>query len=996
MEQNSCSLVLRLFGPQLDQVTQVLRTAAGQGCPGLNLLMKNGEYAVCVTARGGDAAAVCRRWQDYFESRFGDAVFCVGEESLANVAVDALAKSGRLFVAADAATGKLLDAALAGCDKAGSVYDFGAQSYAHPKRGGRVVPNKHLLKKYPHCPVQPAATRAHAALRVSGADWAAAYCPSDGQHPAFVLTCNDKYAWVRPLPADGDEQALAAGWLLDMLRRMAQGKDMDSFVERFKLGGPAPKLELPGQALAGLASAPAPKAAAPAAPAPAAAKAAPAPAAPEAPKAEAAQPPQAPAQPAPKAAPAQSAPAPAAPAFTGKAPRPDGAPADLLKPDEQLTSAAQLLFSDEAPEPAHEGQEQKPSGPHWGRLIGCVLLVAAIAGGVALWLWQGGKLPGGGSVLGDVGYGTADYDDAARDYLLAQQAKDAGVAAYLALPELDGSLVWSAGAAAPGGRQGGVVNAAEDALPRFTGSETLGQSQSNVLVRCPAASMEQLSELVQEEVLKENSGFTLYTASGDYRYKVLAVYEWDPAETGESAFDLYGLQDLSNYEDYLTFVLGAKARSLYEMPANVQDGDAFVTLVADSPSASGRMLAITGRQLRENEAAILFGNQVQPAEQPLMPMAVYESEGVSAPSLTTLSQYWLNWYKTGGATSSDVQEEAGMPDEDRPLSEVGGGETVEPGASPTPDASASPSASPDASASPKPSATPSASTPATAAPTPGPTPAPTPEPTPTPTPSSGSTITVTMNGVRQEMDLVECLAMIARNEMGANAPVEAYKAQMVAAHSWILSQGGAPSVAGLEPNETIRAAAREVAGQILTYNGSVAFTPYFASAAFGTNSSQEVWGGARPYLINVESPYDKDYASNWQSTRVYYTSEVAARAQERLGVDLYAYSSNPEDWFGDIVKNSSGYVTSIRVGTATTTGRNLRENVRNNVNGKTLRSAAFDISYDAGSEAFTFTVYGYGHGCGMSQMGAWGYAANGWGYADILAHYYPGTTLVTQ
>ena len=253
-----------------------------------------------------------------------------------------------------------------------------------------------------------------------------------------------------------------------------------------------------------------------------------------------------------------------------------------------------------------------------------------------------------------------------------------------------------------------------------------------------------------------------------------------------------------------------------------------------------------------------------------------------------------------------------------------------------------------------------------------------------------------MNGVRQEMDLVECLAMIARNEMGANAPVEAYKAQMVAAHSWILSQGGAPSVSGLEPNETIRAAAREVANQILTYNGSVAFTPYFASAAFGTNSSQEVWGGARPYLINVDSPYDKDYASNWQSTRVYYTSEVAARAQERLGVDLYAYSDDPSTWFGDIVKNSSGYVTSIRVGTATTTGRQLRENVLNNVNGKTLRSAAFDISYDAGSEAFTFTVYGYGHGCGMSQMGAWGYAANGWGYADILAHYYPGTTLVTQ
>ena len=108
MDENCSRLVLRLFGPQLDQVTQVLRTAAGQGCPGLNLLMKNGEYAVCVTARGGDGQAVCRRWKDYFESRFGDAVFCEGEESLAQVAVHSLAEARRLFVAADAATGKLL------------------------------------------------------------------------------------------------------------------------------------------------------------------------------------------------------------------------------------------------------------------------------------------------------------------------------------------------------------------------------------------------------------------------------------------------------------------------------------------------------------------------------------------------------------------------------------------------------------------------------------------------------------------------------------------------------------------------------------------------------------------------------------------------------------------------------------------------------------------------------------------------------------------------
>ena len=40
-----------------------------------------------------------------------------------------------------------------------------------------------------------------------------------------------------------------------------------------------------------------------------------------------------------------------------------------------------------------------------------------------------------------------------------------------------------------------------------------------------------------------------------------------------------------------------------------------------------------------------------------------------------------------------------------------------------------------------------------------------------------------------------------------------------------------------------------------------------------------------------------------------------------------------------------------------------------------------------------FTGHGWGHGIGMSQWGAYGYALHGWSYDRILAHYYPGTTL---
>ena len=47
------------------------------------------------------------------------------------------------------------------------------------------------------------------------------------------------------------------------------------------------------------------------------------------------------------------------------------------------------------------------------------------------------------------------------------------------------------------------------------------------------------------------------------------------------------------------------------------------------------------------------------------------------------------------------------------------------------------------------------------------------------------------------------------------------------------------------------------------------------------------------------------------------------------------------------------------------------------------------------SGKFTFYVFGYGHGVGLSQTGANYYAKQGWTYAQILANYYYGTTLMS-
>jgi stage II sporulation protein D len=46
-----------------------------------------------------------------------------------------------------------------------------------------------------------------------------------------------------------------------------------------------------------------------------------------------------------------------------------------------------------------------------------------------------------------------------------------------------------------------------------------------------------------------------------------------------------------------------------------------------------------------------------------------------------------------------------------------------------------------------------------------------------------------------------------------------------------------------------------------------------------------------------------------------------------------------------------------------------------------------------GAATFVVTGHGWGHGVGMSQYGAYGYAQKGFGYEKIVLHYFPGTEL---
>ena len=54
-----------------------------------------------------------------------------------------------------------------------------------------------------------------------------------------------------------------------------------------------------------------------------------------------------------------------------------------------------------------------------------------------------------------------------------------------------------------------------------------------------------------------------------------------------------------------------------------------------------------------------------------------------------------------------------------------------------------------------------------------------------------------------------------------------------------------------------------------------------------------------------------------------------------------------------------------------------------------------DFKLEAKEDCLVFNVTGYGHGIGMSQVGADTYASKGYSYIDIIKHYYTGVEIET-
>lgn len=257
-------------------------------------------------------------------------------------------------------------------------------------------------------------------------------------------------------------------------------------------------------------------------------------------------------------------------------------------------------------------------------------------------------------------------------------------------------------------------------------------------------------------------------------------------------------------------------------------------------------------------------------------------------------------------------------------------------------------------------------------------------------------------GTAEEMDMDTYLVGVVLAEMPASFESEALKAQSVAARTYTqkayttggkhgdgsvctrsaccqayiteesyLAQGGTS-----EDLEKVRSAVYATSGQVLTYDETLIEATYFACSGGYTEDAEAVWGTDFPYLQAVPSP-GEEQAVSYLDTVIYTPREF----QNALGTIL---DGAPYSWFGMTTYTEGGGVATMYIGGQPYTGTQLRELL-------SLRSTAFAV--EAGSEAITITTLGYGHRVGMSQYGADAMAVAGSSYVQILAHYYPGTTL---
>lgn len=259
-------------------------------------------------------------------------------------------------------------------------------------------------------------------------------------------------------------------------------------------------------------------------------------------------------------------------------------------------------------------------------------------------------------------------------------------------------------------------------------------------------------------------------------------------------------------------------------------------------------------------------------------------------------------------------------------------------------------------------------------------------------------ITVTVyrnNGKIINLELEEYVLGVVGAEMPASFNIEALKAQAILARTYALKSikngkklTDTVSTQAYKDNselqklwkndytkyyEKIKKAVNQTKGKVILYNNEYIDAVYHSTSNGKTENSKNVWKNSLPYLVSVDSSWDKNVKS--------YKKETIFEINEFCNI-LKLDVEEPITY--EIIHNETGRVRQITINNKTFSGTEFRNLLK-------LRSADFEIEIN--DEKIKVTTYGYGHGVGMSQYGANEMAKQGYSYIQILKHYYTGVVI---
>lgn len=250
--------------------------------------------------------------------------------------------------------------------------------------------------------------------------------------------------------------------------------------------------------------------------------------------------------------------------------------------------------------------------------------------------------------------------------------------------------------------------------------------------------------------------------------------------------------------------------------------------------------------------------------------------------------------------------------------------------------------------------------------------------------------------VINEVGLEEYIKGVVAGEMGSSWEIEALKAQAVAARTYAVFQIKNGSTQkplrynltssvmhqvykGVTVSESIKRAVDETKGEILTYEGKPIIAYYHSTSGGITEDASEVFSKGYPYLRVVETTSEMSPYHLWE--RKIPIQEIEKATQLKGITDIKIESYTVSNRVKDFKISFDGRETLYPA-------KELRKNI-----GWDRLPSTLITSLTKEQDAFVFEGRGYGHGVGMCQWTALDLAKKGMNYKEILAYFYPGTTI---